>query len=57
MILRVQSGVLTTVTPKLEAEQFTVPSVRLIKSCEMKWLVKAVKTIPKISSKAGRAAP
>lgn len=42
---------------KLEAEQFKIPPVRIVKRGEMKWLVKSVKTIPKINSKAGRAAP
>ena len=57
VILRVHLEVFKTVVMKLEAEQFKTPPVRMVKRGEMKWLVKSIKTLPKMSSKAGRAAP
>ena len=53
VILRVQFGS----GGKLEAEQFTVPFIRLTKIWVEAWLMKAVVRFPRASIKRGRAAP
>ena len=53
VILRVQFGS----GEKLEAEQFTVPFIRLMKIWVEAWLMKTVVRFPRVSIKRGRAAP